>query len=96
MKPTMLQMTEEMVKNLDVRAAKRGISRSALVRQIIQESLRQDEERLKAARIVEGYTKIPPATPDEWGDLVALGDANTSELLKRLDEEERRQGHGPW
>ena len=42
------------------------------------------------------YTRIPPAVPDEWGDLAAMADQASADLLRRLDAEERRQGREPW
>lgn len=36
------------------------------------------------------------ATPDEWGDLAALTDQATGDLLVRLDAEERAAGLDPW
>ncbi|MGH2772337.1 MAG: ribbon-helix-helix protein, CopG family [Actinomycetota bacterium] len=92
MKPTMLQMTPAMVLALDRQAGKKGISRSALVREIVEKYLKDDEESAISARIVEGYRRIPPATPDTWGDLSAVTEAATADLLNRLDEEERREG----
>ena len=39
-------------------------------------------------QIVDGYTRIPPSTPHEWGGTEAVGDAATREVLRRLDHEE--------
>ena len=41
-------------------------------------------------QIVDGYTRIPPAVPDQWGDLAAMADQASVDLLRRLDAEERR------
>lgn len=47
-------------------------------------------------QIIDGYTRIPPGTPDEWGDLERLTDECTDELLARLEAEEREAGYEPW
>jgi len=96
MKQTMLQLPEDMVRALDLRAAGRGMSRSALVREIVEESLGNDQQAIIGRQIADGYRRIPAATPDEWGDLAALRDANTRDLLHRLDSEERQQGRQAW
>jgi Arc/MetJ-type ribon-helix-helix transcriptional regulator len=92
----MVQLTDELVALLDREAARRGVSRSSLIRSALEEFLRNDEEATISRRIVEGYTRIPPETPDEWGDLAATTDQASVDLLRRLDAEERHQGHGSW
>jgi hypothetical protein len=92
----MVQLTDELVDLLDREAARRGLSRSALIRAALEEFLHHDHEAAISRRIVEGYTRIPPAVPDEWGDLAALTDQASVDLLRRLDVEERRQGREPW
>lgn len=93
---TMVQLTDELVELLDREAARRGVSRSALIRSVLEEFLRHDHEASISRRIVDGYTRIPPAVPDEWGDLAATVDQANVDLLRRLDVEERRQGREPW
>ena len=92
----MLQLPEDMVRALDLRASSRGMSRSALVREIVEESLGNDRRAITGRQIADGYRRIPAGTPDEWADLAALEDANTLDLLRRLDGEERKQGHRAW
>lgn len=85
---TIVQLNTELLELLDREAGRREVSRSALIREVLEAGL-ADARRAEIDRaIVEGYTRIPPGTPDEWGDLEALGDANTREMLKRLDEED--------
>ncbi|MBK5228910.1 MAG: CopG family transcriptional regulator [Actinobacteria bacterium] len=93
---TMVQLNERLVRVLDGIARRRNLSRSALIREIIDNYLATTEELKIGAQIAAGYQKIPPATPDEWGDLAALMDRSTADLLQRLDAEERRQGNDPW
>ncbi len=93
---TMVQLTDTLVGLLDQEAGRRGISRSALVRDLLEESLCDQQEAEIDRQIVEGYTRVPPATPDEWGDLTRDSDAGLSDLFARLDAEERDAGFGPW
>jgi hypothetical protein len=93
---TLVQLTDELVALLDAEAADRGVSRSALIREILTEHTAAHREELVSRRILEGYRRIPPARPDAWGDLGEVTDQATVDLLQRLDEEERRDGHQPW
>jgi Arc/MetJ-type ribon-helix-helix transcriptional regulator len=93
---TMVQLTDELVELLDREAERRGTSRSALIRSALEEFFRHDQEAAIGRRIVDGYTRIPPETPEEWGDLAATTDLATVDLLRRLDVEERREGQEPW
>ena len=93
---TMVQLSHELVETLDQAAARRGASRSALIRELLWEGLRHDRDLVTGQRIAEGYRRIPQVEPDEWGDLAGAGDASTEEVLQRLDAEERAGGHRPW
>ena len=93
---TMVQLTDELLGLLDDEARRRGVSRSALIREALDRYLAESRERDLARSIVEGYTRIPPATPDEWGDAEAQADRSTVELLRRLDAEERTGGRESW
>ena len=92
----MVQLTDELVEALDREATARRVSRSALIRAALEDFLRSDREALVDRQIVEGYRRIPPGVPDEWGDLAAMADEATADLLHRLNAEERAAGHGPW
>ncbi|MGH2799708.1 MAG: CopG family transcriptional regulator [Thermoleophilaceae bacterium] len=92
----MVQLSEELVRLLDREAARRGMSRSALIRGMLEEGLADEREAAVGRQIVEGYRRVPPATPDEWGDLAAMVDGAARDLLHRLDAEERAAGHSPW
>ena len=92
----MVQLTDRLVRLLDRVAARRGVSRSALIRTAVEQFLEKDEEAAVGRQIVAGYERIPPATPDEWGDLSELTDRATADLLHRLDAEEGAAGHDPW
>ena len=85
---TIVQLTDELVELLDREAARRGVSRSALIRGVLEEFLRDDHEA--------SISRHPPAVPGEWADLAATADQASVDLLRRLDAEERRQGREPW
>ncbi len=93
---TMVQLSDELRAALDAEAKRLGVSRSALIREAIEERLHESSERDLTQRIVAGYTRIPPAFPDKWGSLEDAGDVATLELAQRLDAEERAQGFEPW
>jgi len=60
---TLVQLTEKLLQRLDERAAREGRSRSALIRDAIEEYL-YDEAKARIDReIIEGYERIP--TTDE-------------------------------
>ena len=92
----MVQLNDELVRALSEEARRRGLSRSALIRVVLQEYLDGQVERSIGRQIAEGYARVPPATPDEWGDLSRMTDQATADLLVRLDAEERDGGHAPW
>ncbi len=93
---TMVQLSDELLTDLDREAARRHTSRSDLIRRVLREFLSADQQATISRRIVEGYARILPATPDEWGDPGEMADRATADLLHRLDAEERRAGHEPW
>lgn len=92
----MVQLSDELVETLDRAAARRGASRSALIRQLLWEGLRGDRDALIGERIAAGYLRIPQGEPDDWGDVAAGADASAGEALRRLDGEEERREHPPW
>jgi metal-responsive CopG/Arc/MetJ family transcriptional regulator len=56
---TLVQLTSDLLRRLDERAAREGRSRSALIRDAIEAYL-HDEERDRITReIIEGYERIP-------------------------------------
>lgn len=91
-----VQLTDELVELVDAEAAARGVSRPAVIREVLMSHLAERREAEISRQIVEGHERVPPARPDEWGDLEALGDRATRDLAARLDDEERKAGHEPW
>ncbi len=92
----MVQLNDRLLRLLDRHAARKGISRSALIRSALEDFLRADKEAMVGDEIVEGYKRIPPASPDEWGDLEQLTDNAAADVLHRLDAEESAAGHEQW
>lgn len=88
---TLVQLTEELVDLLDRRAARDGVSRSALVRDLLAAALREDHALEISARIVDGYRRVPQQTADDaWGDLDAWTESNARRNLAALGREEEQ------
>lgn len=92
----MVQLNDRLLRLLDRHAQRRGISRSALIRTALEDFLRKDQEATAGDQIVEGYKRMPPASPDEWGDLEQMTDNAAVDVLHRLDAEESAAGHEQW
>ncbi len=92
----MVQLSDELVGLLDEEAARRQVSRSALIRDVLAEHLANSAEALVTKQIIEGYQRIPPTTPDQWGDLGQASERSWLELAQRLDAEEAAAGLEPW
>ena len=90
----MVQLSDELVAALDEEAERAGVSRSALIRDVLERHLREHSHAEKVRRDLEGYRRYPPGEPDidEWGDLAAQNDRAGHEMARRLDAEERAAG----
>jgi metal-responsive CopG/Arc/MetJ family transcriptional regulator len=74
---TLVQLTDDLLRRLDERAAREGRSRSALIRDAIEAYL-YDEEKARIDReIVEGYERIP-ITDEE----LAVAERETREMIR--------------
>jgi predicted transcriptional regulator len=93
---TLVQLTNELVAALTLEADRRGLSRSALIREVLQDYVDRRAEASVGRRIAEGYRRVPPATPDEWGHVSRMTDQATADVLARLDAEERAAGSDGW
>lgn len=93
---TLVQLNETLLAALDQRAARRGVSRSQLIREAVEAHLAGDHDAEISRRIITGYERVPQATPDEWGDPTELADRAARDLHRRLEAEERAAGHDPW
>jgi metal-responsive CopG/Arc/MetJ family transcriptional regulator len=56
---TLVQLSDELLRRLDERAAREGRSRSALIRDAIEEYLADETRDEISRRIIEGYERIP-------------------------------------
>lgn len=87
MRQTLVQLTDELVAALDRRAERERVSRSKLVRDLLEAALAADQENDRA--MIEGYTRAPQADAvDEWGDLSAWTDANARRNLAALNRDD--------
>jgi len=66
---TLVQLTTDLLRRLDERAAREGKSRSSLIRDAIEAYL-YDEEKARISReIIEGYERIPPTDEEmAWAE----------------------------
>lgn len=86
---TLVQLTDELVAALDRRAARRGMSRSALIRELIVAGLGDESGRTVSQRIIDGYERVPQQTAsDAWGDLDRWSEVNARRNLAALVAEE--------
>lgn len=92
----LVQLSDELLAALDTEAARRGTSRSALVREAVVTFLHEARGDAVTDAIVAGYRRVPPETPDGWGDLEAERRRAEAETLQRLDADERAAGTRPW
>jgi len=87
-----VQLTDELVAELDREAERAGVSRSALIREVLERHLHERGHAEKVRRYVEGYRRHPPGDVDEWGDLAAQSEHGRHEMAQRLDAEEEAAG----
>jgi metal-responsive CopG/Arc/MetJ family transcriptional regulator len=74
---TLVQMTEDLLRRLDERAAREGRSRSALIREAIEAYLHDEEKARIDREIIEGYERIP-VTDEE----MAWAERETREMIR--------------
>jgi len=87
---TLVQLTDELRELLDRRAAREGVSRSKLIRDLLERALAAERSGSHARELVAGYSRVPQAEArDVWGDLDAWSEANSRRNIAALAEEER-------
>lgn len=64
---TLVQLNDSLLRRLDERAAREGQSRSALIRDAIEEYLFDEEQAEISRQIVEGYERIPVTEEEMLG-----------------------------
>jgi metal-responsive CopG/Arc/MetJ family transcriptional regulator len=74
---TLVQLTQTLLRRLDERAAREGRSRSALIRDAIEDYLYDEEEAEISRQIVEGYERIP-----ETEEEIAWAEASLREMIR--------------
>ncbi len=68
-KQALVQLSEELLDLLDREAARRGVSRSALIREAIERHLDAERRAEIDRQIVEGYRRIPETEEElEWAE----------------------------
>jgi len=86
-KQTLVQLSDELVRRLDAKALELDRSRSALIREAIEQYLKDDWDEEIARQYREAYTRLPQTEEElTWSDVAA------KETLRRLDQEEDE----PW
>jgi predicted transcriptional regulator len=91
----MVQLTDELVAALDRQAARSGRSRSALIREALEEFLASSREAEITKQLVAGYKSVPQGASDEWGSLAEQLRRGAEQTRRRLEEEEEAAGL-PW
>ena len=89
---TIVQLNSDLLDALDQEAEATGVSRSAVIRQAIEDHLVSTSRALVDKALVDGYKAIPQGTRDEWGITLELSRQNTRRTLERLDAEEDAAG----
>ncbi len=86
---TLVQLTDGLVSRLDRAAARRGTSRSSLIRELLDEALSGDERDEVSLRLIEGYRRMPQSDGrDAWGDLDSWSQLAARRNLAALGDEE--------
>ena len=86
---TLVQLTDGLRDRLDRRATRLGISRSRLIRDLLERALEDERADEISRRLVEGYTRVPQSEGrDAWGDLDAWTEANAARNRAALGREE--------
>ena len=85
----LVQLSDELVASLDLRARNRAISRSQLIREAVEQFVANDLEAERERAYVESYTRVPQE--DDPGTDIA-----TILTSRDMDEEEREAGFESW
>ncbi len=84
----MVQLTDDLLAALDAEAARRRLSRSAVIREAVEAHVAADRAAAVGAAVAEGYRRIPQGVPDTWGELETTAEAEAEAALRRLDAED--------
>jgi hypothetical protein len=84
---TLVQLTDELVEALDRRAKLEGVSRSKIVRDLLDAALSTGAEHDRV--LLAGYTRVPQSdAADQWGDLDHWTATNARRNHAALDAED--------
>jgi hypothetical protein len=89
---TLVQLTDDLVAQLDAEAKRQGRSRSALVRCVLAEYLRSRSEQAEVARYVQSYRDRPQADPEDPATVTGAATQAGVATMQRLDAEEEAAG----
>jgi len=88
----MIQLSDDLVAELDQEAKLRGCSRSAVVRQAVREHLTASTTKGRLAQYIDGYRALPQGAVDGWGDVQDDLARTRRSTARRLDAEEEAAG----
>ena len=89
---TLVRLTDDLVAELDRRAVREGVSRSALIRTLLAAALAEPLADSASQRIRAGYQRAPQSDArDAWGDLDRWTEANVARSRAALSDEEDEQ-----
>ena len=89
---TLVQLTDELVVRLDRAASRRTVSRSELIRDLLEHGLAVEERDEISLQLIDGYGRAPQEEArDAWGDLDAWSEIAARRNLAALNEEERER-----
>jgi metal-responsive CopG/Arc/MetJ family transcriptional regulator len=74
---TLVQLTRDLLRQLDEKAAREGRSRSALIRDAIEAYLHDETKARIDREIIEGYERIP-----ETDEEMAWAESETREMIR--------------
>ena len=86
---TLVQLSDELLAQLDARAAREGRNRSDLIREALARYLAADREAEIDRRIVDGYTRQPQTPAD-----LAFAELGTRTMLANLEPWEEQPNDG--
>lgn len=89
---TMVQLTSELVEQLELEARRRSCSRSAIIREAIAEHLARTSLDAAVGRYVASYRQHPQMDIDEWGDLNQQSARSGRAAARALAAEEEAAG----
>lgn len=87
----MVQLSDELVAQLEAEATRLGCSRSAIVREAVAEHLERSSLKRDIERYVEAYRAMPQPDIDECGDLDSMTAFSSSASLRALDLDEESE-----